>query len=58
MGYQDLLRAATTFSSLALVSENVKFLRQQKKKPKDFIKLGTGNIIGTALIQEQARLIN
>jgi len=52
----DIARLVPTFSSLALVGENVGFAKKKKKSTGDFLKAGTKNIVGLSLIQTQAHL--
>jgi hypothetical protein len=52
MSYQDILNSAKTFQAIALLGENVHFARKKKKKTKDFIRMGTVNIVGTELLKE------
>ena len=57
MDFKPILRVVPTIESIALLKRNVDFVSKKKKKSNDFVKLGTGNIVGTALIKEQANLI-
>jgi len=56
MSYKEIAKIIPTMQSIALVSENIK---QTKKKntTKDFVKLGTKNIVGTSLIKVNTQLI-
>lgn len=53
----DLLKTIPTFSSLALLTENYNFVKKRKKKVSDFVKAGSTNIVGSALIKAQAENI-
>lgn len=57
MSYKAILALALPLQSAALASENVKLLNKKKKSSKDFIETGIKNIIGVALIKEQAGFI-
>ncbi len=50
----DLLGLARTAQAAALLGENVKLAKKKDKSVKDFLKVGTENIIGTNLIKIQA----
>ena len=54
MSYQDILRASGTIQAVALASHNVEFARKKKKRPRDFVEMGTTNIVVSALLKEQA----
>lgn len=57
---KTLLQVARDAQAMALVGENVKFLKGKKKKTskkvKDFAGLGVKNIVGIELLRAQAGL--
>lgn len=57
MTTKDLMNLSTTIQSVALVDENLKFLKKKKKKTKDYLGNFGTNIIGTSLIKSQADFI-
>lgn len=57
MTYKDILGITPSLTSLALASEGYRVVKKKKKKLKDITSLGVKNLVGTALIKEQAGLI-
>lgn len=56
MSYKEILDLSNTMQSVALLGENVNYLKKKKKK-KGIIGLGVTNIVGTQLIKEQANIV-
>lgn len=52
-----ILRTIPTFSSLAVLSHNLKYLKKKKMKSTDFVEQGVGNIVGTSMTREVANFI-
>ena len=57
MTYKEILNLIPLTQSTALLGENMKLLKKKKKSSKDFIGTGVKNIVGSALIKEQASFI-
>lgn len=55
-GANSILGLVPTMQSLALVSENVRYLKKKKKK-NGLLKLGMTNIVGVNLIKATAQSI-
>ena len=57
MTTKDIMNLIPTIQSVALVNENLKFIKKKKKKTKDYLGNFGTNIIGTSLIKSQADFI-
>jgi len=57
MATKKILELATTMQSAALLGENVKACKMKKLEVDDITSLGVKNIVGTALLKEQANII-
>ena len=59
MSYTDILKTIPTIQSAGLVSHNLSYLNKKKKSKglSGMVGLGVTNIVGTSLIQEQAKLL-
>lgn len=57
MTAKDILKLVPTLQATSIVGANLKLLKKKKKKAKDFIEVGTGTIVGTALTKETADFV-
>ncbi len=57
MTAKEILRIAPALSSLALVNKSLRLARKKKIRTKDIVDTGVTNIVGTALIHEQSKLV-
>ena len=57
MTYTDIANLIPTMQSVALVSENMKFVNKKKKNTTDFVKNATKNIVGIELMKTTASFI-
>jgi len=57
MPYKAIAGLIPTMQSISLVSHNVALAKKKDKKPSDFIKVGTGTIVGTELMRINAGFI-
>ena len=57
MENMKILRVVPTIQAVALLNQNIKFAKKKKKKLNDYVSLGAGTIIGTALIKEESDFI-
>jgi hypothetical protein len=58
MDYKTLLKIVPTIQAASLANANAKFAMKKKKSSKDLVNVGVGNIVGAALIKEQADFLN
>ena len=56
-GTQTIAGLIPTFQAAALAGHNIGFAKKKDKTAKDFLEMGTTNIVGTSLIQQEAQLI-
>lgn len=57
MDIKPILRAASAMQAAAIMKNSAKLAAKKKIKAKDFVKIGTGTIMGSALLKEQAAFI-
>ena len=58
MPYKAIAKLIPTMQSINLVSYNAELVKKKNKKPSDFIKVGTGTIVGTELMRVNAGFIS
>tara|TARA_Y100000310_G_C20584918_1_gene764883 strand:- start:521 stop:706 length:186 start_codon:yes stop_codon:yes gene_type:complete len=54
---QDILNLGVTAQALSLAGHNLALATKKDKKMKDFIKVGTTNIVGIPILRAQSSLI-
>ena len=54
---QDILNVGLTAQALALTGTNIALATKKDKTVKDFLKVGTANIVGIPIIGAQADII-
>lgn len=54
---KEIIKLAPTIQSMALLGENMKFMKKKKKNAGDFIGMGMTNIVGVEMIKAQSDII-
>lgn len=55
---KPILSVVPTVQSAALLGNAIRLLKKKRKRSGDFLRVGAQTVIGTAIIQEEAKFIN